>query len=35
MVKDGRLTAHWLGPRVVRLSRDEIDEAMRRKDDDQ
>jgi excisionase family DNA binding protein len=35
MVKDGRLTAHRLGPRVVRLSSEEIDGAMRSTDDDQ
>ncbi len=35
MVKDGRLAAHRLGPRIVRLNRDEVDAAMRREDDDQ
>ncbi len=28
MVSDGRLTAYRLGPRVVRLRREEIDAAM-------
>lgn len=33
MIRDGRLKAHRLGPKVVRLRRSEIDAAMRREDD--